>query len=241
VARPLRLVIALTALVVPVAARGQDDRPRATPPSEHLDAEPDLASAEVSRMGAVLASQVGSARLWYWGWSGFFGAVMTVGTVTNATSSGGAREAAQVNIATSAVYLFTALVNPPPVAFGWEPIGTMPEGTAEQRAAKATAIRALFESEVSAERSFRSVLNQVLGLAVNAGVSAYMYWALHLGGRALLNLGLGSVVWEARVFTSPNAATRLEAELRGTSALHLQITPIALGPSGAGMAVAGSF
>jgi hypothetical protein len=241
VARPIRLVFVLTALVLPAAARGEDDDPRAAPAPERVNLQPDTASAEVARMAAVLDSQVGTARLWYWGWSGFFGAVMTVGTVTNATTTGGAQEAAQVNIASSAVYLFATLVNPPPVAFDWEPIGKMPESTPERRAAKSEAIRALFAREVSKERSYRSVWTQILGLAVNAGVSAYMYWGLHIGGRALLNLVAGSVIWEAKCFTSPTAASHLEAELQGTGSLQLQIAPIALGPAGAGVAVVGRF
>ena len=231
----------MTGLLLPVAARGADDSPRSPPPTDSVGVEMELAPAEVSRMGATLEAQVGHARLWYWGWSGFFGALITVGTVTNGTSTGGQREAAQVNMASGSVYLFVALINPPPVAFGWEPVGAMPEATAEQRAAKARAIHALFESEVRAEHVFRSVFNQVLGLVVNAGVSAYMYWALHLGGRALLNLGVGSAVWEARVFTSPNAASLMEAELHGSIALELQLAPVALGPSGAGMALIGRF
>jgi hypothetical protein len=240
-ATPLRLVVALATLSLPPAARGDDDSPRAAPLPERVDVQPDVASAEVARMAAVLDSQVSTARLWYWGWSGFYGALMTVGTVTNATTSGGAREAAEVNIATSAAYLFAALVNPPPVAFDWQPIERMPQDTGAERAAKSAAIRALFDREVRRERLYHSVGNHILGLAVNAGVSAYMYWALHLGGRSLLNLIAGSVVWEANIFTSPNAASHLEAELQGTSSLQLQIAPIALGPAGAGVAILGRF
>jgi hypothetical protein len=69
VARPIRLVFVLTALVLPATARGEDDSPRAAPAPEHANLQPDKGSAEVARMAAVLDPQVGSARLWYWGWS----------------------------------------------------------------------------------------------------------------------------------------------------------------------------
>ena len=125
--------------------------------------------------------------------------------------------------------------------FDWEPIGAMPASTDAQRAAKSQAIRALFQREVSKERFYHSVPNHILGLAVNAGVCAYMYWGLHIGGRALLNLFVGSLVWEANIFTSPNAAVRLADELQGASGVQLQVVPLALGPAGAGVGLAGRF
>ena len=102
-------------------------------------------------------------------------------------------------------------------------------------------VRALFAREVAKERFYHSVWNHIIGLAVNAGVCAYMYWGLHIGGRALLNLFAGSLVWEANVFTSPNASLHLSAELEKTSSLQLQLVPMALGPSGAGLGMVGHF
>lgn len=199
------------------------------------------ASAEVARMTAVLDSQVGTSRLWYWGWSGFYGAVMLGEAVLNASSSGGSQTNAQVNVVTSVFGLFSTLFIPPPVAFDWEPIAGMPENTVEERARKSAAIRALFDREVSKERFYHSAINHIIGLAVNAGVCAYMYWALHIGGRALLNLFAGSLVWEANIYTSPNASSRLADELKGTSSVQLQVLPLALGSDGAGVALVGRF
>jgi hypothetical protein len=97
----------LIALALPATARGEDDNPRTVPTPERVDLQPDLASAEAARIAAVLDLQVGTTRLWYWGWSRF-GAVMTFGTFTDAMASGGAREAADVNIATTARGRITA-------------------------------------------------------------------------------------------------------------------------------------
>jgi hypothetical protein len=231
----------LTALVLPALARAVEDLPRAESAPAGIELQPEVGSAEVARMAQVLTSQVPTAKLWYWGWSGFYGAVIIGETVINGTSSGGTQVSADVNIVTSVFGLFSTLLLPPPVTFDWEPIGNMPEGSAEQRAAKSAAIRVLFQREVAKERFYHSALNHILGLAVNAGVCAYMFWGLHIGGRALLNLFAGSLVWEANVFTSPNASLHLAAELPRTSSLQLQIVPIALGPAGAGVGMVGHF
>lgn len=227
----------LLALLLPVAARGEEDAPRAAATEE---GPPGLAP-DVARMAGVLDAQAGNAQLWYWGWTGFYSAVIVGEIVVNATSSGAQQVAAQVNIITSVFGLFSTLLVQAPVTFDWEPVGRMPEATAEERAAKAAAIRALFEREVKKERFYHSVWNHVLGLAVNAAVCAYMYWDLHIGGRALLNLVFGSLVWEANIYTSPNASMRLADELQGTSAVRLQVVPLALGTTGAGVGLVGRF
>jgi hypothetical protein len=227
----------LAALLLPVAARGEEDAPRVAAAAE----SPPGLSPDVARMAAVLDKQVGTSRLWYWGWTGFYGGVILGETVINATSTGGSRTSAQVNIVTSVFGLFSTLVLPPPVTFDWDPVAGMPESTPQEVAAKSKAIRALFEKEVSKERFYHSVWNHIFGLAVNAGVCAYMYWGLHIGGRALLNLVGGSLVWEANIFTSPNASLHLADELRGVGSVHLEVLPVALGTTGAGVAVVGRF
>jgi hypothetical protein len=191
-------------------------------------------------MAAVLDAQVGTARFWYWGWTGFYGGVILGETVINATTTGASRISAQVNIVTSVFGLFSTLVLPPPVTFDFDPIGRMPESTPEERTAKSAAIRALFEREVSKERFYHSVWNHIFGLAVNAAVCAYMYWGLHIGGRALLNLAGGSLIWEANIFTSPNASSHLAADLQGQHAVQLQVVPVVL-EAGGGLALVGRF
>ena len=227
----------LTALVLPVAARAEEPPLAASEP--HGAAGPE--ATDVARMAAVLDSQLASARWWYWGWTGFYSAVIVGETVLNGTSTGAAKISAQVNIVTSWVGLFSTLILPPPVAFEWEPIASMPQTSPAEQAAKAAAIRTLFTREVAKERFYHSAVNHIFGLAVNAAVCAYMYWGLHIGGRALLNLFVGSLVWEANILTSPNASSRLAAELQGDSGVRLQLVPILLGPSGAGVAAVGRF
>jgi hypothetical protein len=236
-----RILVALSLLALPIAARGEEESPRAV---EGSLSQPSLQPADIAAMSAALDSQLGHARLWYWGWSGFYSGVIIGETIINATSTGPLspmQVSAQVNIFTGVFGLFSTLILPPPVVFDWEPVGRMPENTPEQRAEKAAAIRALFDKEVSKERFYHSVWNHIIGLAVNAGVCAYMYWGLHIGGRALLNLAFGSLVWEANIFTSPNASLHAAAELEKTSAVQLQLVPVVLGTSGAGMAVVGRF
>jgi hypothetical protein len=222
-------------------AHAEGDAPHVVPAANAAALAPGESSVDVARMTAVLDAQVGTARLWYWGWSGFYGAVMIGETVLNSTSSGGARVNAQVNVVTSVFGLFSTLLMPPPVAFDWEPVASMQEGTPEARAAKSAAIRALFDREVAKERFYHSALNHIFGLAVNAGVCAYMYWALHIGGRALLNLLAGSLIWEANIYTSPNAASHLATQLQGSSSLQLQLVPLAIGATGAGVGLSGRF
>ena len=234
----LRSLLVLVALLLPAAASGEEDAPRAAAATE---ADGAGLAPDAARMASVLDGQLGSARFWYWGWTGFYSSVIAGEIVINATSTGAQQIAAQVNIITSVFGLFSTLLVPAPVTFDWEPVGRMPETTSEERAAKSAAVRALFEREVKKERFYHSVWNHLIGLTVNAAVCAYMYWGLHIGGRALLNLVFGSLVWEANIFTSPNASMHLADELQGPSAVRLQVVPLALGTTGAGVALVGRF
>jgi hypothetical protein len=235
------VVIALSALLLPAVARAQEKSPPDVPASERVDPGVAGSSAEVARMAAVMSSQIGTARLWYWGWTGFYGAVIIGETVVNGVSTGPMQTSADVNVVTSVLGLFTTLLMPPPVAFDWEPVSALPENTPEQRAAKSVAIRAIFDRQVKKERFYHSALNHIIGLTVNAAVCAYMYWVLHIGGRTLLNLFAGSLIWEANIYTSPNASSRAADEIQGTSSLELQLVPIAVGPTGAGLGLVGRF
>ena len=85
----------------------------------------------------------------------------------------------------------------------------MPEQTPAQREAKAAALRALFQRSVEQERFYRSALNHVIGLTVNAGLAAILYFGFKLGGRALLTLIAGTLEWEAQIFTRPTHALDL--------------------------------
>ncbi|MGO8968582.1 MAG: hypothetical protein ACLQDQ_03330 [Myxococcaceae bacterium] len=217
-------------------ARAADDIPRALP----VESQPALDSPETQRMAAVLSGQYFHARLWYYGWSAFYGTVIFAETVINATSTGGSRLVAQVNIATAWVGLLQTLVLPPPVAFGWEAVERMPDTNPAEHAAKSAAVRVLFEQEKKNEVFYHSALNHIVGLAVNAGVCAFVFWGQHQGTRALINLVGGTLVWEANIYTYPNASMRL-ADEPGTSSLHLQVVPVAFGTDGGGAVVVGHF
>jgi hypothetical protein len=235
------LAIVLATLLLPSAVLAASDAPR-LPPAADPATEAPYDDPETARMAATLGSQVGHAQLWYWGWAGFYGAVIVGQTVSIAISnSNGTRENAQVNVVSSTFGLFSTLFFPPPVIYQYGPIAAMPTRTPEERAARSAAIRSLFAREASKERFYRSPWNHALGLAVNAAVSAYIYWGLHLGGRALLNLAAGSAIWEANVWTSPNASAELSYALEGKTPVHVQVVPIGLPSGGAGVAVVGSF
>jgi len=234
---PAKLLFVVALLLWPAAARAEDApaaQPVASPPPPTLD------FAETEHLASILAGEFGRSRLWYYGWAGFYGTVIAAELVINATSTGGAQLVARVNIATSLVGLFQTLIVPPPIVYGWEPVEKMPQGTPEQQAARAAAVRTLFEQEARNEIFYHSVLNHIVGLAANAGVCAFIYWGQHQGGRALLNLFGGSLVWEANIFTYPNAAMRA-VEAKGVSMLQLRVVPFALPTGGAGAAVVGTF
>ena len=61
----------------------------------------------------------------------------------------------------------------------------------------------------------------------------------HQGTRALINLVGGTLVWEANIYTYPNASARA-AHDEGMAALHLQVVPLAFADGG-GAAVVGHF
>jgi hypothetical protein len=112
----------------------------------------------------------------------------------------------------------------------------MPEDTEAQRDAKASATRALFNRSVEQQRFYRSPLNHAIGLTVNAGLSALLYFGWKLGGRALLMLVAGTIQWELQIFTRPTASLDLATAHGGTVFKGLQIVPL---PNG--IAVAGTF
>ena len=101
------------------------------------------------------------------------------------------------------------LIDAPAAAYGLDDVRAMPEDTGPQREAKAAALRALFQRSVEQERFYRSVLNHVVGLTVNAGLAAILYFGFKLGGRALLTLIAGTLEWETQIFTRPTAALDL--------------------------------
>ncbi len=185
----------------------------------------------------ALQAEEQHARVWFWGWSGFYGAVIVGETVIAATTgNSGARTNAYINIASSSAGLLAIVLRPPPAAFGLDAIRALPEGTEEERRAKNEALRALFDRAVAEEGFYRSPLNHVIGLTVNAGIAALLYFGYRLGTRALITLFAGSAVWEAQVLTHPAGARDAAEGLRPRPALRAQWVFL-----GNGIALAGSF
>ena len=223
----LALVLTLT---FGTAASGQE---KSQPlPGTILHTDPEL-----SPLWTALEADEHPDRIWYAGWAGFFGAVIVGQTIVAATTSNeGARITAYVNIPASAAGMLGVLLLPPAAAFGLDDIRRMPEETDAERAAKASALRALFHRSVEQQRFYRSPLNHVIGLTVNAGLAALLYFGWKLGGRALLNLVAGTIEWELQIFTRPTAALDL-ATGHGKSEVHgLHVVPL---PNG--IALAGTF
>ncbi len=132
--------------------------------------------------------------------------------------------------------MLAVLLLPPPATYGLDAIRAMPEETEEQRAAKGRALRELFDRAAKAERFYRSPLNHVLGLTVNAGLAALLYFGFKLGGRALLVLVAGTIEWELQIFTRPTAALDTATSRSGNGLQGLHHVPL---PNG--LALAGSF
>ena len=135
-----------------------------------------------------------------------------------------------------AILAFALLLAPPAAAFGLEDIRRMPEDTEAQRAAKASALRSLFDRAVEQQRFYRSPLNHVVGLTVNAGLAALLYFGWKLGGRALLMLIGGTIQWELQIFTRPTDALDLASGKSESQSLGLHLVPL---PNG--LALAGTF
>jgi hypothetical protein len=119
----------------------------------------------------ALESEEVHARVWYWGWAGFLGAVVAGEAVVAATSDNtGAKINAYYSMAFSGAGMLAVLLFAPPAAYGLDEIRALPEDTDEERAAKGRALRALFDRAAKQEGFYRSPLNHVIGLTVNAGL-----------------------------------------------------------------------
>ena len=190
----LALVLTLSAAQ---AASGAEESPPL--PASFLTTDPSLAP-----LWKALESEERQDRLWYWGWAGFLGAVLVgQSAIAAITDNEGTRITAYVQIPASAAGMLAVLLTPPAAAFGLEDIQRMPEETEAQRTAKASALRGVFERSVEQQRFYRSPLNHVIGLTVNAGLAALLYFGWKLGGRALLMLVGGTIQWELQIFTRP--------------------------------------
>jgi len=112
----------------------------------------------------------------------------------------------------------------------------MPEETEAQRTAKSAAVRSVFQRSVDQQRFYRSPLNHVIGLTVNAGLAALLYFGWKLGARALLTLAAGTIEWELQIFTRPTAALDLATARSASPPSGLHVVPL---PNG--LALAGTF
>jgi hypothetical protein len=187
----------------------------------------------------TVSAEQGPDRLWYWGWSGgLAGVALGQSIVVATTQNRGTQINGYVNIPSSAIGAMAVLIDAPAAAYGLDDVRAMPEDTGPQREAKSAALRALFQRSVEQERFYRSALNHVVGLTVNAGLAAILYFGFKLGGRALLTLTAGTLEWETQIFTRPTAALDLATASahpeKGLQGFH--IVPI---PNG--LAIAGSF
>jgi len=223
-------LICLTLLAGPGAP--EVDPPQSLPATSVLNSDPSIAP-----LWGALQSEEHPDRLWTWGWASFLGVVVVGQSAIAATSTNeGTKINAYVNVPASALGMLSIIFAPPAAAFGLDDIRRMPEDTEAQREAKASAARALFNRSVEQQRWYRSPLNHAIGLTVNAGLSALLYFGWKLGGRALLMLVAGTIQWEAQIFTRPTASLDLATARGGTVFKGLQIIPL---PNG--IAVAGTF
>jgi hypothetical protein len=223
------LALVLTLSAAQAASVAEEGPP---PPASPLTTDPSLAP-----LWKALEAEEHPNREWYWGWAGFFGTVVVGESLIAATTSNeGARINAYVNIPASAAGMLAVLLLPPASAFGLEDVRRMPEETEAQRTAKGSALRGLFHRSVEQQRFYRSPLNHVIGLTVNAGLAALLYFGWKLGARALLTLVAGTIEWELQIFTRPTAALDLASGHAGSGAGGLHVVPL---PNG--IALAGVF
>jgi len=228
------MTLAGLALVLTLSGAQATSVPQESPPlpASFLTTDPSLAS-----LWKALEAEEPQDRLWYWGWAGFLGAVLVgQSAIAVITDNEGSRINAYVNIPASAAGMLAVLLAPPAAAFGLEDIRRMPEETEAQRTAKASALRRVFDRSAEQQRFYRSPLNHVIGLTVNAGLAALLYFGWKLGGRALLTLVAGTIEWELQIFTRPTAALDVASGHAGSGLRGVHVVPL---PNG--IALAGVF
>ncbi|MDJ0722715.1 MAG: hypothetical protein QNJ04_13865 [Desulfobacterales bacterium] len=134
--------------------------------------KPRLSEEEIERRLRFIEQRLndgrGSARRWQYGWSSFFSASTALQGYMAVKSSNADNEAKYtVGAVKSAAALALMFLRPLPAVKGAEPIGTMPLGTPERKAARLAAAEELLETNARRARERKSWKRHSAAVAVH--------------------------------------------------------------------------
>lgn len=173
-----------------------------------------------------LDDRTGSARLWWYGWAGFY-AGATIVSLTAALTSGNRtlQITSGVSAAESFVGLSGMLILPFAAKDAAAELRDMPEATPEERSKKLLAAEELLQKSAEDEAAGRSWVQHMLGVLVNAA-GALVLWQGYgskirqAGGepweQALLSFVAGTAVSELQIWTEPTGAMAAYKDYRST-------------------------
>lgn len=202
-----------------LAMAAQPPRAQAQDPYSCLD---ELDEAELNaRLASVdrhLQTQKLRARLWWYGWQSFFGAVLGYQVADSVRAERGtARRWISIIGATGAsLAMIQMWIMPLPAAYAPQRYRRMPAHTRAEREAKLAYGLDAMETSASRERGARGAAAHVVSLAWSAT------WATTLGiefdapARTTLLVVGGLAVTQARIWSAPQAAISARDELRQT-------------------------
>jgi hypothetical protein len=173
-------------------------------------------SARYDTIVANLDEGEGSARLWWWGWTSAFGAlVVGEGVVALAARDPGTRTDAVVGLAGSVLgvgaMLFTSRA-----AFTYRKrLASLDASTPALRLARLREAERIQDAAADDEESGRSWFAHVGGDVVTLAGSFVLWAGYHRYSSGWLNLVGGTIVTEAQILTRPTAAIKARRAYRG--------------------------
>jgi hypothetical protein len=203
--------------------------------------------ARVAALDAYLKDQQPRSRAYFGTWVSIMGA-LTVGQALQATFNDdpGTRASYIAGSSFSAVGLALVLISPTPGRSAYRKYSAMPDGTLEEKKAKAIQGEEWLRGEAAAVRRTKSWFTHVLGATLGVGGFLGLYLGYDDNLENALRTGVGTiVVTELRILTRPYRAIRYLDGYRNSptttpSAATFALSPMML-PRGQGLMLAGTF
>lgn len=210
------------------------------PPAPAKDAEIDARLAFLER---AIERERDSTRLWYDGWTGFFGAaaLAQAGLAANVTTYA-ARVAGIAGAAKAGLGFGFMLVSPAGGRTAADLLRAMPAATPSQRLAKLRRAEAMLSTIATEERFRRSWFPTLGGGVVNLGGAVAVFALTHDAGAGWLGLASGLLVSGLHRFTAPTAAIGAwDAYRRGDLRAPPPRPRVSIEPSATGILMRGWF
>jgi hypothetical protein len=172
----------------------------------------------------TLEKDASSARLWYFGWSGFYAAASgTQLALALTVDDVGLRADTRVGAVTSGLGFLVTAVMPPPSLF-YSPCAASDDATPASRAACLARQEQRLEDAAAVERLGHSWLAHAGGIVVNVGAGLFLWQHDNRPASGLLATIGGIAVGEFQIFTAPTRA-RDAGVRRGVSDARFAIAP----------------